>query len=209
MKILLIGATGMVGSRILSEAVSRGHDIIAAVRNPDKVEKNDHVTAVKVNVNNAKEVIPHAANADLIISAVSPRNTGDGFKDAVTFTEALIEVYHETKKRILMVGGGSSLHMPDGTNVVELTPEAIMPEATGMRRAFGMLTLEDIDFAVLAPAGMIAPGERTGTFRLAGRTMLANAEGGKGNISAEDFAVAMMDEAETPAHFRTIFNVGY
>jgi len=209
MKILLIGATGMVGSRILNEAVLRGHQIIAATRNADNIEATDNVTAVTLDVNDNKVVAKQAANVDVIISAVSPRNTGDALKDATDFTQSLIKVSNETGKRILMVGGASSLHLPDGTSGLDSTPEAIMPEAKGMRNAYAMMVSADINFTVLAPAGMIGPGERTGNFRLAGRTMVVNDEGGRGNISAEDYAIAMLNEAETPEHFRTIFNVGY
>ncbi len=209
MKILLIGATGMIGSRIMDEALARGHDVVAAVRNPDKVGTNGKVTAVKVDVNNAGDIAPLADKADLIISAVSPRSTGDAPREAVTFTEALIEVARSTGKRLLMVGGASTLHLPDGTSVMEVTPPEIVPEATGMRLAYGMMVQADIDFAVLSPGGMIAPGERTGKFRLGGRTILTGPDGDKGNISAEDYAIAMLDEAEKPAHFRTVFNVAY
>ncbi|WP_086934125.1 NAD(P)-dependent oxidoreductase [Agarilytica rhodophyticola] len=209
MKILLIGATGMVGSRILNEAISRGHEVIAATRGNKKLEFLDNVVEIVLDVNDSEAVAEQASNVDVIVSAVSPRNTEDAFADAVTFTQSLIAVYHKIGKRILMVGGGSSLNMPDGTNALDLTPEGILPEASGMRRAYGMMVHEDINFTVLAPAGIIEPGERTGKFRLGGRTMLTNSAGGKGNISAEDFAVAMLDEIEEPKHFRTIFNVGY
>ena len=160
MKILIVGATGMVGSRIVNEAVS-------------------------------------------------PHNSDDAVKETTGFTASLIESYKTAGKRVLMVGGGSSLNMPDGTSGLDLTPEAILPEATGMRKAYAMLVSADIDFVVLAPGGHIGPGERTEEFRLAGRTMLATDDGEKSNISAEDYAIAMLDEVEKPQHFRTIFNVAY
>lgn len=209
MNILLIGATGMVGSRILTEAVTRGHEVIAAARNTDKLEARDKVSIVTLDINDPEAVVPHAKTAEVIISAVSPRNSSDAVQDAETFTRALIDVFRASGKRILMVGGGSSLNMPDGTSGLDLTPEAILPEATGMRRAYAMLVEADIDFVVLAPGGMINPGERTGKFRLSGRTMLTNEDGGKSRISAEDFAIAMLDEVEEPKNFRTIFNVAY
>lgn len=209
MNILLIGATGMVGSCILTEALSRGHSVTAAVRSPEKVAAEDKVKAVKLDVEDIAAVVALAKDADVVISATSPRNGGDAMKEAEGFANAAIAVYNQTGKRVLMVGGGSSLNMPDGTSALDLTPESILPEAKGMRRAYGMMVLADIDFAVLAPGGMINPGERTGKFRLAGRTMLPNAEGGKGKISAEDYAIAMLDEVEEPKHFRTIFNVSY
>lgn len=208
MKILVIGATGMVGSRVVHEALWRGHEVVSASRSSggDARGKAAHVA---LDVNDIPALSEVVKQADVVISAVSPRNTDDAVQDAVTFTSSLIEVHKQTGKRLLMVGGGSSLNMPDGTSGLELTPEAILPEATGMRRAYAMLVTADIDFAVLAPGGHIAPGERTGKFRLSGRTMLTDEEGNKGRISAEDFAVAMMDEVENPRHFRTIFNVAY
>lgn len=209
MNILLIGATGMVGSRVLNEALSRGHSVTAATRNPEKISAHDSVRAITLDVDDAPAVAAEAAKVDVVISAVSPRNSGDAVRDAVNFTESLITVARETGKRLLMVGGGSSLVMPDGTSALELTPEAILPEAIGMRKAYAMMVTADIDFTVLAPGGMIEPGERTGNFRTAGRTMLTNAEGGKSRITAEDYAIAMLDEVEAPKHFRTIFNVAY
>lgn len=209
MNILLIGASGMVGSRVLDEATHRGHQVTAAARNPDKVKTSSTVNAISLDITDIDAVARLAKNADVVISAVSPRNSGDAVADAESFTRSLIAAQKQSGKRIMMVGGGSSLHMPDGTNVLDLTPENILPEATGMRRAYAMMITEDIDFVVLAPGGMIAPGERTGKFRLGDRTMVTGPDGGKGNISAEDFAVAMIDEMEKPRHFRTIFNVGY
>ena len=190
-------------------AFMRGHIITAAARNPSSIPTKNNVTAISLNVNDANAVAEQAKSADVIICAVSPRNTADATKDALTFTEALVDAQRQTGKRLLMVGGGSSLNMPNGTNCLELTPESILPEATGMRQAYALMVQEDIDFAVLAPGGMFAEGEKTGKFRLSGRTMLTNAEGGKSTISPEDYAVAMLDEVETPKHFRTIFNVAY
>ena len=208
MKILIVGATGMVGSRIVNEAVSRGHDVIAASRSASSGAR-ENVESIALDVNDVTALIQASEQADVVISAVSPRNSDDAVKDATGFTASLIESYKTAGKRILMVGGGSSLNMPDGTSGLDLTPEAILPEATGMRKAYAMLVSADIDFVVLAPGGHIGPGERTEEFRLAGRTMLTTDEGEKSNISAEDYAIAMLDEVEKPQHFRTIFNVAY
>ncbi|WP_076420403.1 NAD(P)H-binding protein [Colwellia sp. UCD-KL20] len=209
MKILLIGASGMIGSRILKEIVERNHEVIAVSRNLEKVPTQSNIKVVQGNVYEIDSMVTLANEADVIISALSPRNTDDAIIEAETFTQALINIQQQSNKRLLTVGGGSSLQMPDGSSALALTPESIMPEATGMRRSYALMTSADIDFVVLAPGGMIAPGERTGIFRIAGRTMLTNAQGGKSNISAEDFAIAMLDEIEHPEHFRTIFNVAY
>jgi len=208
MKILVIGATGMVGSRIVDEAVARGHDVIAAART-EITETRDNVVNFALDINDVDVLSEVASRADVVVSAVSPRNSGDAVNDAKAFTSSLIEVHRRTGKRILMVGGSSSLNMPDGRSALELTPDPILPEATGMRKAYAMLVSADIDFTVLAPGGGIAPGERTGVFRTSGRTMLTDADGGKSHVSAEDYAVAMLDEVVAPTHFRTIFNVAY
>lgn len=209
MHILLIGATGMVGNRILTEALDRGHHVTAASRNPDRIHPHQNVTAIALNGEDPDAITEASKGVDVVISAISPRNTGDALRDAEAFTNALITALRRTGKRLLMVGGGSSLVMPDGTSALAQTPEAILPEAAAMRRAYAMLVTADIDFVVLAPGGMIAPGERTTSFRLSGRTMITEADGGKSNISAEDYAIAMLDEMEEPKHYRTIFNVAY
>lgn len=126
MNILLIGATGMVGSRILSEALERGHKVVAAARKPDSVPANPNVTAVAANVNDTAAITDLAKEADVIITAVSPRNTDDAFKDAVDFAASLIAVVKATGKSLLMVGGGSSLNIPDGTSCLDTTPDFIM-----------------------------------------------------------------------------------
>ena len=77
-----------------------------------------------------------------------------------------------------------------------------------MRLAFEKISESGLDFTVLAPAGLIEPGERTGEFRLGGRTLLTDAEGNS-RISAEDYAVALLDEAEAPKHSRQIFTAAY
>ncbi len=208
MKILIIGASGMIGSRVLREATSRGHQVIAAARGLDKISDAAGVEKLALDVNDPRAVAAAAERVDVVVSAVSPRSSGDATKDALAFTQSLIAAHRQTGKRIVMVGGGGTLHLPDGTPLAPLVPEAYREEAKAMRRAYGLLVAEDIDFTVLAPSGMIEPGERTGVFRLGGRVMLAG-DDGEGRISAEDYAVALVDEIEQPKHFRTVFTVGY
>lgn len=208
MNILLIGASGMIGSRILKEAISRGHQVTASARNPEKIEVPNNVEAIALNVNNVDAVTAQAARADVIISAVSPRNSGDPYEDALSFAESLIKVQRATSKRIVMVGGGGTLHLPDGTPIAPTLPDAYRDEAMAMRKVYGLLVSEDVDFTFLAPSGMIMPGERTGNFRIGGSVVLIDAEGNS-QISAEDYAMALLDEVETPKHFRTVFTVGY
>lgn len=55
---------------------------------------------------------------------------------------------------------------------------------------------------------MLEPGDRTGQYRLGTNALVVN-ERGESRISMEDFAVAMLDEAENPKHIRRAFTVGY
>jgi putative NADH-flavin reductase len=206
MKLLIIGATGMIGSRILNEAVERGHSVIAAARKPENIEASANVEAVKLDLHDAEQFQKLASKTDVIVAAASPRNTGDAQSEAVDYANALIAGSGDT--RLMLVGGAGSLNLPDGTPVAEVVPEEYRDEAKGMRKAFELIADSSLDYTVHAPAGLIQPGERTGKFRLGGRTFLTDAEGNSA-ISAEDYAVAHLDEIENPAHKRDIFTAAY
>ncbi|MEO3471581.1 NAD(P)H-binding protein [Roseomonas sp. CAU 1739] len=206
MNILLIGATGMIGSRLLNEALSRGHHVTAAARNPDRIEARAGVTPLRLEITDVPGLSAAAASADVVIAAASPRSTGKPAVEALAYAEALIAAL--TGKRLVLVGGAGSLNLPDGSPVADHVPEPYNAEARAMRAAFERIAASGIDYTVLAPAGMIAPGERTGTFRLGGRTLLTDADG-QSRISAEDYAVALLDEVERPAHRGTIFTAAY
>lgn len=206
MKILLIGATGMIGSRILKEATQRGHAVTAAVRNPDRVTTAEGVTAVAFDLADPQHLQNLANEVDVVVAAASPRNTGNPEAESAAYADALIQGVGQT--RLLLVGGAGSLNLPDGTPVADIVPEPYTREAKGMRAAFETIAASDLNYTVLAPAAEIAPGQRTGTFRLSDRTFLADAEG-QSRISAEDYAVALMDEVEQAAHPRQLISVVY
>lgn len=206
MNILIIGASGMIGSRLVAEALSRGHQVIAAVRNPDRVAARPGLTALRLEVTDVPALSAAAASADVVIAAASPRSTGNPAAEALAYVRALVAGLGG--KQLLLVGGAGSLNLPDGSPVADHVPEPYNAEAQAMRAAFEYLAGTEAAFTVLAPAGTIAPGERTGRFRLGGRTLLTDAEG-QSRISAEDYAVAMLDEMERPAHRRAIFTAAY
>ena len=206
MKILLIGASGMIGSRILKEAKQRGHRITAAVRKPEKIESDNQVEAVRFDLSDKQQLQALSAGVDTVIAAASPRNTGNPEAESAAYADALIAGIGHT--RLVLVGGAGSLNLPDGTPVADVVPEPYTSEARGMRAAFEKIAASELNYTVLAPAAEIAPGERTGNFRLGDRTFLVD-EQGNSRISAEDYAVALVDEVEKPAHARQIFSVAY
>lgn len=206
MKLLVIGATGMVGSRIVNEALSRGHDVVAATRNPDRIEARAGLTAEALDVTDVKRLSELAAGVDTVISATSPRSSGKPEEEAVSYATALIAALGKT--RLVMVGGAGSLNLPDGTPVADVVPDAYAAEARAMRSAYERIKASDLDYTVQAPAGEIAPGERTGRFRLQTDVLLSDAEGNS-RISAEDYAVALLDEVEHPQFRRQLFTAAY
>jgi len=205
MKLFVLGGTGMIGSRIVAEALSRGHEVTIGSRRPE-VAAIEGVRSVKLEVGDAAALAAQAAAADVTITAVSPRSTGDAIAESNAYADALITALG--RNRVVIVGGAGSLNLPDGSPVADVVPEAYRAEAQGMRQAFEKIAASDLDFTVVAPAGLIEPGERTGQFRLGGREFMTDAEGNS-RISAEDYAVALMDEVETPTHSREIFHAAY
>lgn len=128
--------------------------------------------------------------------------------DARAYGNALVEAAPQIGKRLMVVGGAGTLNLPDGTPVSDVVPEQYRQEAKGMRAVYEMLEKSTADFTFMAPAGLIGPGERTGVFRLGQRDLLMDAEGNS-KISAEDYAVAFMDEVEMPKHPRQVFTAAY
>ncbi len=206
MKILVIGATGMIGSRIVAEALSRGHEVIAAARNPDQAQQRKGLSSIALDVSDTGQLAQRAALADVTVCAVSPRSTGDAEAEAIAYADALIAGLAEA--RVVLVGGAGTLNLPDGTPVASIVPQAYAAEARGMRAAYEKISASALNFTTLAPAGQIEPGDKTGKFRTGERTLLTDADGNS-RISAEDYAIALLDEVEHPKHAGGLFTVAY
>lgn len=208
MNLFLIGASGMIGSRILAEAAGRGHTLTAAARHPDKIADLTGVTKTALNATDAQALIAAADGADMILSATAPRFSGDATADAAALGSALVALGQARGLPIVMVGGAGTLSLPDGSPVMDLLPPEIKPEAMGVRGMKDALDAAGLDWTYVAPSADIAPGARTGTFRVGDTTLLSD-DSGKSAISAEDFAIAFVDEVETRAHKGQVFTVGY
>src|SRR4051794_5576726 len=217
MKIALFGASGMVGKRIMDEAVHRGHEVTAIVRNPPAVHTDsDRVTVMQGDATDAARVAELVRGHDVVIDAIAPprgpHTTAEVLPKAV---RGLIEGMKQSGvKRLLVVGGAGSLLLGDGTPLFSTTtfPEAYRAEAVGQRQALQELQSRagqaGIEWSYLSPAAEVIPGKRTGQFRV-GEDRLMVDELGRSRISAEDYAVAMLDEAEHPQHVAQRFSVAY
>lgn len=203
MKVALIGATGNVGSRILAEALRRGHAVTAIARNPGKLKPQAGVTPQAGDVNNPAQLKGLIAGHDAVVSAV---------RFQLLKPRALIAALKEAElKRLLVVGGAGSLEVDSGVQLVDTEgfPPAYKSEALPGRDFLNLLREEkELEWTMLCPSAEFVPGERTGKFRLGGDRLLTMPNG-ESKISMEDFAIALIDELERPRHVRARFTVGY
>lgn len=213
MKVVLIGASGMIGSRILKELVSRGHKVIAVVRDPSRVAAQPGVTAARGDVNNAVELAGVMRGADAVIDAYGPGEGNAG--KLIDATRSILAAARQAEvRRVIIVGGAASLFVAPGVTLLDSghLPEqwlAIAKAHSDVLKLLRTTNLGDgLDWTYFSPAAFIQPGERTGKFRL-GKDDLVADEHGQSRISAEDYAIALVDELERPQHFRERFTVGY
>lgn len=202
MEVVLIGATGRVGSRLANELLSRGHIITGiALHNPPEIPAGLKMLAA--DATNPDLLAPCLVNHDAVISA---------FRFVTSDVDALIAAVKQAGvKRLLVVGGAGSLEVAPGKALMDTVgfPDAFKAEAKAGARFLERLKEErDLDWTFLSPSADFAPGKRTGRFRLGHDQLLIDAAG-KSHISMEDFAIAMADELEKPAHSRQRFTVGY
>jgi putative NADH-flavin reductase len=214
-KIILIGASGFVGSAILNEAISRDYKVTAVVRNPEKIAiKNDNLTVVKADVSSAETVDELCKGFDTVISAYNPGWANpDIYNETLSVYAAILKGAKAAGvKRLLCVGGAGTLFCAPGLRVMDsgIIPDAFLPAVKSLGEFYlNVLSNEkEIDWVFFSPAGNIAPGKRTGEFRL-GKDDLIVDKDGNSNISVEDYAVAMMDEVEKMAHHQERFTIGY
>ncbi len=211
MKIALIGATGFIGSKILAEALNRGHHVTAIARHIEALLQHPNLTAIAGDVTDEAQAAALFAGQDAVISSFAPRGESDqynGFLDS--YSKIISAVKKVGVKRLLVVGGAGSLEV-NGVQVVDGggIPEEWKADVLGLREVLYTLRKEqDLDWTFLSPSAVIEPGERTGNFRLGHDDLLVAADG-KSHISVDDYAVAMVDELENPAHNRQRFTVGY
>lgn len=210
MKIALFGASGMIGSRILEEALSRQHQVTAVVRDPSRITTtHPALTVVTGDIQNPAQVAEIAAGHDVVINATSP-GFGAG-QTLVAAAHALLDGLKQAGvQRLLVVGGAGSLEVAPGVQLLDAPgfPAEWRGIASAHRDALGVYREADLDWTYVSPPAMIQPGERRGQFRTGGDQLLSD-ENGNSHISTDDFAIAILDEVERPQSIRRRMTVGY
>jgi hypothetical protein len=197
MKIVIYGATGMVGSQVADVAIARGNEVTAVSRSGAELAG---ATAIAADITDTDTFVALAADADAVVVAVPPDRTGGPAEPMVEAHRRIIAARPDV--RLLVVGGAGSLEVGDGRLVdAPGFPDAYKPEA----KAFSTI-LDDyrassgLDWTLVSPSPVIAPGERT-DYVLGTDSPVGD------SVTTSDFADAIVDEIETPAYKGRRFTV--
>lgn len=212
MKVAIIGASGFIGSGILSEALTRGHQVTALVGHPERLTAQNGLTVVGINVMDTEYLAMQLTGHDAVITAFSGNIQPDVRSYYVRGVNSIINAVKQAGvPRLLVVGGAGSLEVKAGVKVMD--NPAFPPEwkgaALGLSDILEQLRSEkELGWTFLSPAADIVPGQRTGRFRLGNDQLMVDATG-HSRISIEDYALAMVDELETPLHTGRRFSIAY
>lgn len=222
--IIVYGASGRVGSRVVTEALNRGHRVTAVSRDPERITtSHDNLSKVRGDILDIDSVESLIAGHDVVV--VSVRGMSDDSKDPAKTVqrvgaEVLVEAMRslgEGAPRMIYVGGAGSLEVAPGVLYADTIPriaKLFMPRSAELEIQGHVLTLkylrtvDDVAWTYISPPKRFGPGERTGHYRIGGDQMLID-ENGRSAISMEDFAIAVVDEAESGRHVGQRFSVAY
>ncbi|KDM93551.1 NAD(P)-dependent oxidoreductase [Photobacterium galatheae] len=212
MNIAIIGASGFIGSALREEALSRGHRVTALVSRPERLATQPGLTVIKADVQDTDALTEQLKGFDAVLSAFSGHAQTDvGGYFATGFDSILAAATSADVKRLMVVGGAGSLEVAPGVQLIDTPafPAEYKATAEGARYALNQLRAQqNVNWTMLSPAAMIAPGERTGQYKL-GTDQLVTDASGNSQISVEDYAKAMIDELESPAHLNRRFTLAY
>ena len=209
MKLAVIGATGWIGSHIKSEALARGHQVNALVRDVSKVTQ-DNVTVTEFDLTK-DDIASAAAGSDVVIAAIGGRALGNHEIVANT-AQQLLNALAGTGTRILWVGGAGSLEVAPGVTLVSNPdfPAEYKAEAIAQGEALEVFkaSTTDTPWTFVSPAAVIYPGESERPYRVGGDSFFTDANG-ESKISVTDYAKAMLDEAQSAAHLNQRISIAY
>jgi uncharacterized protein len=227
MEIGVLGATGTIGSRVVAEAVDRGHRVTAFTRSPTRVPGDPGAVRWAVtDPRDAARLASDLAGLDVLVNAT---NAGNDVTETITNADAfpaiaralLTAMESLPRLRLVVIGGAGSLEVAPGRRVVDVEgfaenlPAALDVPADYVKavlagvEALALYRLSDRNWTYVSPsAGRVQAGKRTGRFRIGGDQLLVR-EDGTSDISADDLAVAVLDEVELPRFVQRRFTVGY
>lgn len=198
MNILLFGGTGMVGSRIAAEAAARGHEVTSVTR-------SGRDGTVRADARHPEQLGELVAASDAVVMATSgPRDGTDPRPELLASAQGILSAMRSAgRERLVIVGGAGSLRLPSGERVVDQPdfPALYKQEALAHAALLDYLRAEaeGVAWTYFSPAAEISPGEKRGGVKLGGDDLVTDADG-RSHISAEDYAVVLVDELEQSKH---------
>ncbi|MFJ4674595.1 NAD(P)-dependent oxidoreductase [Kitasatospora sp. NPDC088783] len=210
MRIAVFGAAGAAGTQVVTEALSRGHEVTAVVRTAERfADLPPRALAEIGDATSTQSVVELTRGQDLVISATRPAPGHE--RELVTATRALLAGLKHTGARLLLVGGAATLTLPGGGTVMQAPdfPADWLPIASACAAQLDVCRAETtVDWTYLSPPALLEPGLRTGNYRLGGNDLVTDGDG-VSTLSYEDLAVVLLDEAEHPRHRRSRFTAAY
>jgi putative NADH-flavin reductase len=210
MRIAVFGANGIIGSVIVAEALERGHEVTAAVRAPEKVvQHHPRLQVVQAQINDVDSVERAVRRHDAVVDSVGGlghENTRISIESMKPLTDGMRRA---GVQRLLVVGTAGTLELEPGAMRKDQPdfPEQLKVEAAAQAEVLGFLKAlpaDDLEWTYFSPPALIEPGDRTGKVTLGLDALPYNSQG-KSYISNEDFALATLDELESPKHIRRRF----
>lgn len=213
LKIVVYGGSGNIGQRIVREALDRKHRVTVVVRNPSRVrERDSNLTVLEGDILNSAQVAQYIAGHDVVVNAVAFRGENpdyDGYRKAAESLVKAMRSLGQQAPYLIVVGGAGSLMDENGGLVADRVPEAFRGEVNGQIAALELYrSVKDVRWSYFSPAEEISPGNRTGTYRIGYDTLIVDTRG-KSRISMEDYASALLSEAERPRRIHRRFTIGY
>lgn len=213
MRLAIFGASGWIGGTVAREALERGHDVTAVVRDPARLKlTHGRLTVVTGDVTDWAGIASIVAGHDAVAAAISGRRDKDHGVVSTAAHALLAGLVEADVNRLVWVGGAGSLEVSPGGRLIDTPqfPAEWKEEAMAQVEALELFRTAktDVEWSFFSPAALIEPGKRTGQFRTGGDQLLTN-DKGESRISVEDFAVALVDEIENPAHIRQRFTAAY
>jgi len=212
-RIAVFGAAGSVGRCVVNEALNRGHDVTGVVRNPQRAAGLPGLAVPAfAEASDGTAIRAVLRQQDVAVMALRPPAGREA--ELVGYTRTLLDAALETGVPVVIVGGAASLRFPDHPGWTVLTrpgflPDAVRPIAQACHaQREAVLSTGGEGWSHICPPAGLEPGRRTGRYRL-GTDMLVTGEDGRSAISVEDFAIAIVDEAESHAHAGRSFTVGW
>ncbi|MTI11951.1 NAD(P)-dependent oxidoreductase [Sansalvadorimonas verongulae] len=199
MKIAVFGSLGMLGSRVASEASRRGHEV-SKFDHPNSISK-DHEGLIPLDISDTESVVSAINSCDATVIVIPPSRDGGSHEPLLQAHQNIIAA--KPSGRVLVGGGGGSLEV-NGVRLIDTPdfPTRYIKEATTVANILDMYRgSEGLNWTILSPPMSLAPGVRTGSYKMGIDSPVGDA------ISAEDFAVAFIDEIENRKHINMRFTV--